>query len=1033
MNLGAFAIDHKVFGYFAGVLAAIAGIAGYFSLGQLEDPNFTVKTAVIQTPYPGATPSEVELEVTDRIEVAIQELKEVKYVESFSTHGLSYIRVEIKPEYWSDRLPQIWDQLRRKVREVETQLPPGAGRPAVADDYGDVFGLLLAVTGDGFSYAELERYAKDLRKELSRLKGVARVEFWGVQQKVIYLDVAQTQLSALGLSDDSLVQTLRQQNQVVEAGKVDVQNQRLPIQTTGEFRSPADIADLTIRPSLMDTAQRQRDLGDLAAASELIRIRDIGKVRRGYREPPMQIMRYNGQPAVGIYLSNLDGVNIVELGRTVDRRIDELIVELLPVGLEVHRVHWQSDIVDAAVKNFLQNFVEAVAIVLLVLTVFMGWRMGVIIGVNLILTVLATFIVMAIMDIDLHRMSLGALVIALGMMVDNAIVVADDMTVRIQRGVERRTAAIEATGKHSLPLLGATIIAVMAFSPIYLSPGDTGEYCRTLFTMVAISLLASWVFAMTITPLQCVDMLPEPGPGEGEPYQQGFYRGFRRIAARAIRYRWLTLGSMFALLLLSIAGFGAVERLFFPTSSMNKFMVDYWAPQGTRIEQVAADLRQLEQKLLADERIDNVSTFIGAGPPRFYLPVQPEDPNSAYAQLVVNVHDFREIEGLITQLTPWLEENYPGAVVPLRQYSVGPSKTWKFDLRISGPAVADPQVLRALSVRGAEILDSSPYAYVVRSDWRQRAPRIVPHYNRERGRWSGVTRDDVAQSIKRAYDGRDIGLYREGDDLIPIVLRYLENERQQIDNLPALPVKPALSTNTLPLAQVVDEVQLEWVDDLIWRRDRRRTIKLQSNPVLGATLPTLREDVEQRLFAMPLPPGYAMHWGGETEDEADASEQLTPGMIPALVLMLLVMVALFNDLRPPLIIVLAVPLGIIGIVAGLLLFRVPFGFMALLGGLSLSGMMIKNAIVLLDEVRDNLASGSAPLDAVLDAAVSRLRPVMLAAATTVLGVIPLLEDVFWVGLATAIMAGLGFGAVLTMVIVPVLYATVYRIKSPPEG
>ena len=1031
MNFGSIAINNKITIYFAAILILAAGAAAYFGLGQLEDPKFSVKTAVIQTAYPGATAEEVELEVTDRIETAIQEMKQIKYVESFSRAGLSFIRVEMLPEYWSDRLPQIFDELRRKVRKAEDLLPPGAGRPEIADDYGQVFGLFFAITGEDYSYAELERYAKDLRKELSRIKGLARVDFWGVQEKVIYLDASQTQLTNLGLSDESLVETLKQQNMVVDAGGVDVQDQRYPIQPSGSFRTPADIADLTIRPSLLDTAQRQRDEGALGAASELIRIRNIGTIRRGYREPPAQVMRLNGQPAIGLAMAAADDVNIVELGKRVDKRLDDLRVEVLPVGIELHRIHWQSEVVDGAVKSFFSNFAESLIIVLIVVTLPMGWRIGFIIGTNLVLTVLATFVIMSLMGIDLHRISLGALIIALGMMVDNAIVVADEITVKIAQKIERKQAAIEAVAKHQVPLLAATVIAVMAFFPIAMSPGDTGEYCQHLFYVAGASLLASWLLAITVTPLQCVAMLPDP-KGDKDPYGGKFYGLFRGFLNTGIRFRWLTLGLIYGLVALAFFGFGFVEQLFFPNSSMPKFMIDFYAPYGTRIQETSEQLKKLEEKLLNEERVENIATFIGSGPPRFYLPVQPEDAMSNYGQLIVNVHDYKEIEGLAQELVEWAAENYPNAVVPVRFYSVGPSKTWKFDLRISGPAVTDPEALRALAAQGIEILDSKPETYVTRIDWQNRIRRVVPEYNRERGRWSSVTRDDIAKTTKRAYDGRDIGLYREGDDLIPIVLRYLEEERQNINAMPELRIKPELSTETVPLSQITDAIRSEWIDPMIWRRDRRRTVKLQANPVFGVTLPKLRGKVEEELFNISLPPGYAFNWGGETEDSSEANEQLIPGIIPAAAVMIFVLVAQFNAVRPPLVSILTVPLAIIGVVFGLLVTQKPFGFIVLLGVLSLMGMIIKNVIVLLEQIRENKAGGMDPYLSVREAAVSRLRPVLLTSATTFLGVLPLYTDVLWQGLSVSICGGLLIGTVIMMVSVPVLYAVLFKIpyKKP---
>ena len=1031
MNLTAVAVENKTVTYFVAFLLVVAGIASFFNLGQLEDPDFSVKTAVVVTRYPGASPEEVELEVTDRLELKLQEMPQVDYLQSFSRAGLSWIEINIKEEYWSDRLPQVWDELRRQIRDVEKALPPGAGRPLINDDFGDVFGHLLALVGDGFSYAELENYADDLRRELSLVPGVARVDLWGVQEQIIYLDTSETQLAALGLTDASVQQTLRLQNAVVDAGGVDVQSKRFRIAPTGEFQSPDDIAELTIRPSFTDSIQNRTTGAGPARASELIRIRDIGTVRRGYREPPARLMRFNGRPAIGLAISNLSGVNIVNMGRAVDARLQELMVEL-PVGLEALRVHWQGDVVADAVNGFLISFVQALLIVLVVLAVGMGWRLAVIIGMALVGTILGSFLLMAIFDMDLERMSLGALIIALGMMVDNAIVVADGFVVRLQRGMDRTRAAIEAGGQPSIPLLGATIVAVMAFYPVFASTGDTGEYCGSLFTVAAIALLVSWIISVTITPVQCLDMLPTP-PGtdeEADPYAGGLFRRFRALLEWAIRFRFLTIGAMVALLVLSIIGFGAVKQLFFPDSSMAKFMIDYWGPEGTRIQQTSADLKAIEAKLLADDRVEAVAAFVGAGPPRFYLPVQPENPNVAYAQVIVNVHDFRDINALIKELNVWLAEAYPQALVPVRKYGVGPSNTWTFEVRLSGPGTASPATLRALAAHTQDVLAASPLTGAYQTDWRQRAPKLVPAFNQERGRWAGVTRDNIADATKRAFDGRMIGLYREGDDLIPIVLRHVEEERQRVEGIDVLQVQPTGATHTVPLAQVTDGVHAAWEDPLIWRRNRRRTITVQANPIFGVTLPTLRERVVDAVESLELPPGYTMEWGGEYEDTVNAQAGLIPGVIPAVAIMVLIVVALFNALRPPLIIFMVIPFIVIGITPGLLVTGAAFGFVALLGAMSLSGMMIKNAVVLLDEVNVNLAAGTAPYEAVVQAALSRLRPVVLAAATTVLGVIPLLPDLFWVGLAVTIMAGLTVGTILTMVLVPVFYATLHRLRAP---
>ncbi len=1034
MNLAKIAIEKKAVSYFITLLLVVGGLASFFSLGQLEDPAFSVKTAVIVTQYPGASAAEVELEVTDRIEIALQQLKTIDYLKSFSAPGYSQIWVNIKAQYWSDKLPQIWDDMRRKVREVEGSLPPGCSRPIVNDDFGDVYGLLMAITGDGYSYAEMEEAAKGLKKELSLVEGVARVELWGVQPKVIYLEASETQLSQLGISDKSIVSTMQQQNMVVDAGSVDVQQKRIRIAPTGEFRSPEDIAELAIHPSFIDSLHSLDKGQPVQSSDELIRIRDIGTVKRGYQDPPPTMMRLDGKPALAISITNVAGANIVDVGRNVDARMAELEEEL-PIGLEVHHVHWMSDVVSDSVNGFFINLAEAVGIVLIVLALSMGWRMGTLIGIDLVLTILGTLIIMAIMGIDLQRMSLGALIIALGMMVDNSIVVAEGFVVRREQGMDKIKAAIEAAGSPSMPLLGATVIAVMAFYPIGGSKESTGEYCLSLFVVVGISLMVSWVVSMTLTPIKCLDMLPDPKPQEEgyDPFGSKFYKIFRGLLEKVIRMRVLFIASMLALLVASFMGFGFVEQLFFPSSSMSKFMIDYYAPQGTRIEVVANDLKVLEEKLLADERVDNVAAFIGSGPPRFYLPVEPESSNPAYGQLIVNLHDFREIDGLVKELTPWAAETFPDSMVPMRKFDVGPGQTWQFQYRISGPAIADTELLRSLAEQVQEILRDEPLAGAMQVDWRQKVPKMVPVYNQERARYAGVAREDVANATKRAYDGRTIGLYREQDELLPIILRHVEDDRASLASLDVLQVQPGLTTDTLPIAQVTDGVRMEWEETRVWRRDRRRTITVQANPVLGQTLPTLMQQVQAKVEAIEMPPGYKAEWGGTTEDSAKSQKALVPGLVPTFAVILFILVALFNAFRPPIVIMLTVPFAMIGITTGLLAFQAPFGFMALLGAMSLMGMMIKNAIVLLDEVNINLTNGMEQYDAVVIAALARLRPVVLAAATTVLGVIPLLQDVFWVGMAITIMAGLAFGTVLTMLVVPVLYCMFFKVASPQKG
>ncbi len=1032
MSLPELAIQKRAVTYLVCALLLVGGVGSFFSLGWLEDPEFTVKTAAVITSYPGASAEEVELEITDRLEQALQELPQLDELYSISRAGLSIIRVDIKSEYWADRLPQVWNEMRSKIGDVKPYLPPGAGEPDIADDFGFVYGFLLAVTSSGFSYAQLEEFSKHLKKELSVVSGVSRVSLWGVQDRVVYVDVSQQQLSQLGLTQEVLRDTLSQQNMVIDAGSIDSQGQRFRIAPTGTFASPEEIGELTFAANLATTLGRLGDQAAGGAPAQLIKLKDIATVTPGYLEPSRAIMRHNGKPSVAIAIAAVAGSNIVDVGAKIDRRLNQLIQDL-PVGIEVEKISWQSKIVETSINDFMISLLQAVAIVLVVLTVPMGWRMGLIIGSGLILTILGTFIFMAIFGIDLHRMSLGALVIALGMMVDNSIVVADGFVVRLQQGMERRKAAIESASLPSFSLIGATVIAVMAFYPIYASLDDAGEYCGDLFSVVGISLLFSWVVSMTFTPMQCLDLLPSPSSDQqADAYGGRFYMAFRGLLRTTIRARYPFVGALVGLLAVAMYGFTALPQQFFPDSARAQFLVDYWSPEGTRIQTLEADLEAIEARILEDERVESVSTFIGQGPPRFYLPVDSEFPYETYANLVVNTRSGDDVKPVIAELEPWMKENATQALTRVRLYGLGPSDTWKFEARFSGPQEADLDVLRGLGERGKEILEASPLAKEIRTDMRNRVRRLEIVYNDARARWSNVSRVDLADSTKRAYDGLDVGLYREGDNLIPIKLRLVEQERNNLSALEVLQVTSSLATDTVPLSQVADEVGFRWEDPIIIRYQRRRANTVQASPN-GVTFPTLRAAVVKAFEEIELPAGYDLFWDGQQKSTAAAQASLIPGLIPVGFIFLFIIVYLFNDFRPPLIILLTIPFVFIGIVPVLLATQAPFGFVALLGAMSLSGMITKNAIVLLDEVNFQLAAGRGAYDAVVEAAVSRLRPVVLAAATTVLGVIPLLQDVFWVGMAMTVMAGLTAGTFMTMVLVPVLYAMFHGVSVAPEA
>lgn len=1051
MNLTRSALDRPVLVNFIIGLIVVGGLFSYITMGRLEDPDFTVKTAVIMTAYPGASPREVELEVTDPIEKAIQEMPQLDTMYSFSRAGLSIIKVDMKQTYTAETLPQVWDEMRRKVNDIRTHLPPGVLKPEIMDDFSFVFGFVLAVTGDGYSYAEMEKYVKAIQKELSLVPGVSRVDLWGLQPRVIYLDISEAQLSTLKITKEEILATLALQNMVAVGGNLEVGTLRFRVETSGEFKTSKEIGDLAIRRTGADIAASAARSSNLLSknlnirlplgasskgtygnikANELIRIKDVATIREGYLEPPVQMMRFQGKKALAIQLANVAGGNILKTGEALDKKLEELLPQI-PAGIEVKKFTWQSDLVAESIGGFVINLAEAVLIVLVVLTLAMGWRMGLVIGWSLIVTILGTFMVMRMMDINLQRVSLGALVVALGMMVDNAIVVADNFVVRLKRGMKPREAAIDSAAAPGMALLGATIVAVMAFYPVFAADADAGEYGSTLFIVVGISLILSWLIALTMTPMNCISLLkPQENDEETDPYGSGFFIFYKRVLEGAIRKRGLTIFSLVIILIVSAYGFTKVPQQFFADSTRAQFMIDYWAPQGTPIQQVSKDLKLIEEKLTADKRVKNVGTFIGSGGPRFYLPVDPEFPYSSFAQLIVNTPSFAEVNPLVSEYEPWLNENFPQILTRVRKYTVGPGDTWPFEVRISGPGDADLDTLRRLGEEGMNILRKTPLAKHVRTDMRQRVQKVVVDYDQERARWAAVSRADVAEATRRAFDGTLAGLYRDGDNMLPIIIRNSEKDRlESVSELDLLQVIPTFAMQSVPLGQVTKEIRLEWEDPIITRFNRRRQIAIQAAPE-GVTFPTLRASVIEDFKKIQLPPGYDIKWDGEYDSTIRAQLSLIPGIIPSIVIMALIIVALFNALRPPLIMGLTIPFAIIGITAILLPTQTPFGFMSLLGAMSLVGLMIKNSIVLLDEIEANKTGGMTPYDATISAGLSRVRPVVLGAATTILGVVPLIQDAFWISMALVMMFGLLFGTVLTVVLVPTLYASLYKIESP---
>jgi len=1012
MNLAAFALRNRVTTMVLTVVLMIGGINSYNHLSRLEDPEFTIKEALVVTPYPGASAAEVETEVSDTIELAVQQLGQLMEVESRSVRGLSTVTVRIKKKYRREQLPQVWDELRRKVGDVQDQLPPGAGPSEVNDDYGDVWGVFVALYGAEYSYAELKETAKLLRRELSLVKDVAKVELWGQRTEAVYVVPDRDRMSQLGVQPAQISRNLRDKNIVVDAGRAEVGTEFIAISPTGTFGSVQDFENLLISG---EDSDRQ------------IYLRDVARVQRGYVDPQDRVLRYDGNLAIGIGISTVSGGNVVTMGEAIGARLRELGADI-PLGIEFGLVSVQSQAVVTAIDGFLNSLMQAVVIVVVVLLIFMGLRSGLIIGFILALTIVGTFIFMGSWDVALERISLGALIIALGMLVDNAIVVVDGMLVRIAQGEKPEDAAQSVVAQTALPLLGATAVAIMAFGAIGLSDDSTGEFCKSLFQVVLISLSLSWVTAVTVTPLLCVVFLkpPKPGQAESDAYAGGLYRFYRSLLRGAIRARWLTVAIVLIAFGASLWGFRYVDQSFFPNSTRPQFMVDFWMPQGTHIDDTLQAAESVEQYLLGVDGVSHVTTLAGAGGLRFLLTYAPEKVNSAYAQFLVDVDDYRNIDSLIPAIEQHLADDYPDALAYGKKFLLGPGEGGKIQIRFSGP---DPSVLRELAAQAETILRADGDAKAIRIDWREPVKVIEPVLAEAEANLAGITREDIARTIRAGFEGEATGVYREADELLPITVRAAAAERSDIGSIQNLQVWAPAAGQYVPLRQVVSNFDTVFQDAILQRLNRKLTITIHADPIEGQAS-TLLERVRPQVEALPLGRDYQLQWWGEYKSSKEGQQGIAASVPFFFVSMVLIVIALFNALRQPLIIWLTVPLALIGVTAGLLLTKQPFGFMALLGFMSLSGMLIKNAVVLIDEIEVQKRGDKGLFDAIVDSGVSRLRPVSMAALTTALGLIPLLLDAFFVSMAVTIIFGLMVATLLTMVVVPVLYAIFFRVPFP---
>lgn len=1013
MNLGEYSVKNKVNSWLLVLLMTIGGVLAYFEMGKLEDPAFTIKEAKIITTYPGASPQEVYDEVTYHIEDAVRLLGQVKRIKrSVTREGLSDITIEFKDEYSSAEMPGIYDELRRKIADNKHKLPPGAGEPQIVDDFADVYGGFLALNGEGYTYRELKDVADNLKKQLVLVPGVRKVSIDGDQKEVVYVQMSRSKMAELGIDMATIENLLQSQNLVSDSGRFRVGPEYIRIEPTGSFKHVGEIEDLLIS----------------STDKKLIRLGDIAKVTREYSDEPTKLIYFNGKPSLTVGISMLSGRNVVEVGGLIEDKLASLENQI-PLGMNLDIIYNQPNEVDQSVAGFVTNTVEALIIVVVVLLAFMGLRVGLIIGAVLMITVAGTLALMHLYGIELQRISLGALIIALGMLVDNAIVVAEGMMIRIKRGMPAMKAAGEVVGANGWALLGGTAVGILAFAAIGMSQSNTGEFTRSLFYVILISLSLSWVTAVSTTPLLCAWLLKKEDKKEGEeekdPYAGAGFVIYKGILQFALKQRVLTIGVILAMFVSAVWGFGFVKNAFFPNANTPMFFVDIWEVEGTDIRQTRDDTLKVAEFIRGQEGVEWTASFIGGGASRFSLVYTPQDATKAYGQIIIRTENREVIASLQAKIDQFMTENIESIEPKIKGLRIGPGRDSKIEARFAGP---DPEVLRDLSSQAEAIMHADPGAKEVRNDWRQPVKLIKPIFNEQVARQLGVTRTELTASLRAASEGTQVGIYRDGVRLLPIYFRADVSERQDVSQLMDAQVYSPVLERTVPIAQVVVGFETVWEDAMIRGRDRLTTIIASANPT-GELAAPLFERLKPQIEAIELPPGYTMDWGGEYEDSAEAQGALFSAIPVSFIMMIIVVVLLFGKVRQPLIIWITVPLAIIGITAGLLMLDGAFDFMALLGALSLIGLLIKNAIVLLEEI-DMQAEEKPIYDAIIDSSISRMRPVMLAACTTILGMIPLLSDVFFVNMSITVMFGLGFATVLTLVFIPVMYAILFKAKNP---
>lgn len=1017
-NLSSWSLNHKSLVAYLMVVLTLGGIAAYFSLGRAEDPDFTIKIMVVRSFWPGATAREVEQQVTDRIEKKLQELPFLDNLRSYSKPGESLVFVELRDYTRPDDVPKLWYQVRKKLDDIRHTLPAGVRGPFPNDEFGDAFGNVFALTGAGYPMAELRRQADRIALQLRRIPDVAKVELVGVQAERIYIEMSAAKMASLGLDPRLILQTLQAQNAMTPAGFVETPAERVRIQVSGSFDSVESIAGIGIR-----------------AGDKLFRLGDVARVWRGVADPPQSYMQWQGQPAVGLAVSMIRGGNVLRMGEAIQAEVARQSADL-PVGMELHQVADQPTVVKRNINEFMQSLLEAIAIVLAVSFLFLGLRTGLVVAISIPIVLAMTFLLMKPAGIDLQRISLGALIIALGLLVDDAIIAVEMMVVKLEQGWDKARAAAFAYTSTAFPMLTGTLITVAGFLPVGFAKSAAGEYTFSIFAVVGIALITSWVVAVVFIPwlgvrlLSREKLMAKTTRHAGDPYASPFYRRFAAVVDWSVAHRYKVIALTLATFVASIAGFKmGVEKQFFPTTNRPELLIDLWLPQGASITATGAEVRRLQAILSRDPelktRISDHVVYVGQGSPRFFLPLDPQMPNENFAQFVLMTRGIAEREAVKARLEAHLEREFSGLRGRVLRLENGPPVGFPVQFRVSG---RDPEKLRVIANEVAQVMRGHAHTREVHLDWTERIKQVRLDIDQDKARALGLSSQELALLLNNLLDGVAITQFREDDQLIDVVGRAEGVDRKRLSGLADLQVHTR-DGRFVPLAQIA-HLTPELDDGLIWRRDRLPTITVRCDLHEGIQAPTVTATINPKLDALRarLPAGYKIEIGGTAEKSGHAENSIRTVFPAAIVVVLTLLMLQLGSFQRTLMVVLTAPLGLIGVTASLLLLNAPFGFVAQLGVIALFGMIMRNSVILLDQIEQDITAGHAAWDAIVGATVRRLRPIMLTALAAILAMIPLTRSVFWGPMAVAIMGGLFIATLLTLVFLPALYAAWFRVR-----